>query len=140
MFARTEPDQFARRPPPAFRAKQARTLMHDVLKILHAEVENPFVLKQVERQVRQLIEYSIDGVVNVERNGRQLRAVLRTIDELHRASEGSPDSSPDDPFADRYDKRSEPPRKGTSHQGATRPQNHDQADRVLIPNRKAQIR
>jgi len=87
MLERTDPDQFARRPSPAFRPKQARALMRDVLAILNAEIDNPQVAVRVRKQVRQLIEYSIDGVVNVERTNRHLRAVLRTIDQLQKESE-----------------------------------------------------
>jgi hypothetical protein len=87
MLERGDPDHFARRPTPAFRPKQARALRHDILAILSAEIENPQLLVRVRKQIRQLIDYSIDGVVGVERAQRSLRSVLRLIDEVQRQDE-----------------------------------------------------
>ena len=82
MLERTDPDQFARRPPPAFRPKQAQALVDDVLAILGAEIENPFLLGRVSRQIRHLMQYSIDGVVHVERTNRKYREILRQLDGI----------------------------------------------------------
>lgn len=92
LLERTDPDQFARQPSPAFRAKQARALEHDVLAILSAEIENPLLLGRLRKQIRLLIHYSIDGVVHVERTNRQLRAIFREIDALDRDTERHFDS------------------------------------------------
>ena len=42
MLERGDPDHFARRPSPAFRAKQAQALRNDILAILSAEIDNPY--------------------------------------------------------------------------------------------------
>ena len=115
MLERTDPDQFVRRPPPAFRAKQAQALMSDVLAILNTEIENPFVLERVRKQIRHLMQYSIDGVVRVQRTNRQLRRVLRTIDQIEREGELDADSSSDDSFACRSTRNGESPSGAGKH-------------------------
>ena len=87
MLERGDPDHFARRPAPAFRPKQAQALRDDIAAILSTEIDNPFLLRRVKKQIEHLIEYSIDGVVSVERTDRQLRAVMRQIDEIEREAE-----------------------------------------------------
>ncbi len=105
LLERTDPDQFARRPPPAFRPKQAQALAHDVLAILSAEIEDPLLLQRVRRQIYHLMRYSIDGVVGVERNNRQLRAILRQLDEM----DGQYEQHFDTQFAVPSRSRSKPP-------------------------------
>jgi len=82
MLERTDPEHFGRRPAPAFRPKQAKALKSDILDILNAEIENPFLLNRLTKQIQQLMEYSIDGVVNVERCNQDLRGVLSAIERL----------------------------------------------------------
>lgn len=84
LLERTGPDQFARQPPPAFRAKQARTLVDGVLAILGAEIDNPPLLNRLRKQIRQLAQCSIHGVVDVERTHSQLHANRAEIDKLER--------------------------------------------------------
>jgi len=87
MLERGDPEHFARRPAPAFRPKQAQALRDDIAAILNVEIDNPILLRRVKKQIQHLIGYSIDGVVSVERTDRQLRAVLREIDELEREAD-----------------------------------------------------
>jgi hypothetical protein len=82
MLERADPAHFDRRPSPAFRPKQARALKQDILAVLSAEIDNPDLLVRVRKQVRQLIDYSIEGVVGVQRTHRELRTILRQIDKL----------------------------------------------------------
>jgi hypothetical protein len=96
MLERTDPEHFGRRPAPAFRPKQAKTLKSDILDILKAEIENPFLLNRLTNQIQQLMEYSIDGVVSVERNNRQLREVLGVIDAIERLAETTGQAASDD--------------------------------------------
>ncbi len=73
MLERADPEHFDRRPSPAFRAKQARALKHDILAVLSAEIDDPDLQVRVRKQIRHLIDYSIEGVVGVQRTNRQLR-------------------------------------------------------------------
>ncbi|MEX2093830.1 MAG: hypothetical protein WD971_14185, partial [Pirellulales bacterium] len=87
MLERADPEHFSHRPHPAFRPKQARALKQDILAVLSAEIENPQLLVRIRKQIRHLIDYSIEGVVSVERTQRSLRSVLRLVDELQRQDE-----------------------------------------------------
>jgi hypothetical protein len=82
MLERADPEHFDRRPSPAFRPRQARALKHDILAVLGAEIEDPDLLVRIRKQIRQLIDYSIEGVVGVQRTQRELRTILREIDKL----------------------------------------------------------
>lgn len=90
MLERADPEHFDRRPSPAFRPRQARILKQDILAVLTAEIEDPDLLVRVRKQIRQLIDYSIEGVVGVKRTQRELRAILRQIDKLQLEGERSP--------------------------------------------------
>jgi hypothetical protein len=82
MLERADPEHFDRRPSPAFRPKQARILKQDILAVLSAEIEDPDLLVRIRKQIRQLMDYSIEGVVGVQRTQRELRSILRQIDKL----------------------------------------------------------
>jgi hypothetical protein len=82
MLERADPEHFDRRPSPAFRPRQARALQQDILAVLNAEIEDPDLLMRIRKQIRQLMDYSIEGVVGVQRTQRELRAIYREIDEL----------------------------------------------------------
>jgi hypothetical protein len=82
MLERADPEHFDRRPSPAFRPRQARVLKHDILAVLNAEIENPDLLVRIRKQIKQLIDYSIEGVIGVQRTQRELRTILRQIDKL----------------------------------------------------------
>jgi len=84
MLERGDPEHFARQSSPAFRPKQAQALLRDVLAILSTEIEDPMVHHRIRRQVRQLAEYAIDGVVKVQRTNRDLREVMRAIEAAER--------------------------------------------------------
>jgi hypothetical protein len=94
MLERGDPDHFARRPAPAFRPKQAQALRHDIAAILEAEIDNPSLLRRIKKQIQLLLRYSIDGVVSVERTGRELRSVLRLLDKLEEQDERAAQTKP----------------------------------------------
>ena len=100
MLERGDPDHFARRPAPAFRPKQAQALKDDIAAILNAEIENPFLLSRVKKQIQHLIQYSIYGVVSVKRTNRQLRDVMREIDELQREADRCNEAAFDETFCE----------------------------------------
>lgn len=89
MLERADREHFDRRPSPAFRPRQARLLKHDILAVLSAEIESPDLLVRIRKQIRQLIDYSIEGVVGVQRTQRELRTILRQIDQLQLENEQS---------------------------------------------------
>jgi hypothetical protein len=111
MLERTDPDHFGRRPTPAFRPKQARALKDDILAILSTEIDNPFLLSRLKKQIKHLVDYSIDGVVKVERTNHLLREAMRDVNEIQRDDENRQETTFDELYGHLY---KEPPTAAAS--------------------------
>lgn len=87
MLERGDPDHFARRSPHAFRPKQARALVRDLLHILQTEIHDPLLLHRIEDRARAVLRYAIHDVQDTVRTGPDLRRAMRYLESIQRGDE-----------------------------------------------------
>ena len=84
MLERTDPEHFARHAPTAFRPKQARALLSEVLAIVAAEVPDPLQYERLERRIRAVMKYALHDIRDNDRSREKLRQAMKYFDEIDR--------------------------------------------------------
>lgn len=76
MLERAYPDRFGRRDPAAFNARQARSLMSEILDVVSGEILDPLVRERIEKRLRATFEYTIRTACDSRRTSRELRQAM----------------------------------------------------------------
>src|SRR5689334_21034106 len=86
LLERAFPEQFGRRNPGMFGAREARELMKEILTMVRAEFCDPFKADDVERRLRGAFEYHIRTTCDELRDSRSLRAAMQFFEDKNRVS------------------------------------------------------
>jgi len=81
MLERTEPDQFGRRTPHAFGAKELRTLARDLIDIFDKAIVHPQLREEVTERMQATINYAMRHAWDRRRTGESLRQAMQLLAE-----------------------------------------------------------
>jgi hypothetical protein len=81
LLERAYPERFARRNQSAWSARQVRDAFAEVQNIVTSEVRDPMQRWRIEKRLRMTLEYLLHAGASAERKSRDLRHVLKFLEE-----------------------------------------------------------